>query len=112
MFKNNSKTLIILGLVPFVLWLSLLFKYIMTPITSIIGILLFTTGYGVSSTNKKWIVASIVSLTLCCCIFFVLGLQNDYFKFIECYVAIIMAIYYGILHFFNYKLTKQSKIIP
>lgn len=109
MFKNNSKPLMILGLIPFILWLSLLFKASMTtPLTPIIGILLFTTGYGVSSANKKWIISSIITLTICCCTFFILGLQNDYFKYIECYVAIIMIIYYGILHFLNYKRNKQT----
>ena len=106
MFKNNSKILMLFGLLPFILWLSLVFKGEIKVATVIIGTLLFIISYGVSSLNKKWVILSMISLIVCCITFFIMGLNNNYFKFIECYISVGMAFYYGVLHFFNYRLNR------
>ena len=106
MFKNNSKILMFFGLFPFAIWLSLVSKGEVRIYTLIVGTLLLVGGYGISSSNKKWIISSIIALIICCSTFLMMGLRNDYFQFIECYIAVGMAIYYGILHFFNCRINK------
>lgn len=109
-FKNNSKILMMYGLFPFIIWVSFIYAFFYKMNvrigTLIIGILLFIIGYGVSSRNRKWVIASIIALIVFCVSSFIIGLRNDYFKLLECYIAVGMAIYYAILHFFNYKLNR------
>ncbi|MGL5353165.1 MAG: hypothetical protein ACRDA5_07550 [Clostridium sp.] len=107
MFKKNSKSLMFFGLAPLIVWLSMVFKGEIRLATIMIGVLLFIIGYGVSSNNKNWIISSVISLITICVVLIIMGLSNDYFKLLECYMAAGMAIYYGGLHVLNYKFNTE-----
>lgn len=111
MFKNNSKSLFLFSLFPFLLWLEFIsfFAASISYRTIIMGVLFLLPSYGLSSNNKKWNIAFILSILSITIPLFLSGIySNGLSSIINTYTSILLLIYYFALYYSNKYILKNK----
>lgn len=113
MFKNISKMIFILALVPFILYCAFIIftQATVNYITILVGSAIIIVSYGISSYNKRLIKLAILLLTILCISLSIAAFYNQETPSVKIYISITVFIYYMALYYLKNWTLKDQKYL-